>query len=66
MRSPASEEKLVKCEVDFFEKQEHDLNVAYFDITYTAGRRKKTDTGHEAKRAREILLYNVKQGMTVV
>ena len=48
------------------QKQKHNLNVAYFDITYTAGRRKKTDYGHVAKRAKEILLYNVKEGVTVV
>lgn len=29
-----------------------------FPVTYTAGRRKKTDDGHEAKKAIEILLYN--------
>ena len=28
-----------------------------FPITYTAGRRKKTEDGHEAKKATEILLY---------
>ena len=55
-----------RADDDFFEKQKHNLNVAYFDITYTAGRRKKTDTGHVAKKATEILLYNVKEGVTVV
>ena len=44
-----------RADDDFFEKQKHNLNVAYFDITYTAGRRKKTDTGHVAKKAKEIL-----------
>jgi DNA adenine methylase len=29
-----------------------------FPITYTAGRRKKTDDGYKAKKATEILLYN--------
>lgn len=29
-----------------------------FPITYTAGRRKKTEEGHEAKKATEVLLYN--------
>jgi len=29
-----------------------------FDITYTAGRRKKTEEGFEAKKALEILLFN--------
>ena len=55
-----------RADDDFFEKQKHNLNVAYFDITYTAGRRKKTDYGHVAKKAKEILLYNVKEGVTVV
>jgi DNA adenine methylase len=27
----------------------------YFDVTYTAGRRKKNDTRYEAKAAREFL-----------
>lgn len=29
-----------------------------FPVTYTAGRRKKTDDGYKAKKATEILLYN--------
>ena len=33
------------------------MNVHYFDITYTAGRRKKTEDGFTAKKAKEILLY---------
>jgi hypothetical protein len=33
------------------------LNTHYFNITYTAGRRKKTEDGYSAKKAREILLY---------
>ena len=36
-----------------------DLQIAYFDITYTAGRRKKVDDGFEAKKAIEILVYRV-------
>ncbi len=31
-------------------------NIEYFDVTYTAGRRKKTENGFEAKAAREVLL----------
>lgn len=44
-------------DADWFAKQNHNLNYTHFDITYTAGRRKKTEDGFEAKKAREILLY---------
>jgi len=30
-----------------------------FDITYTAGRRKKTKEGYEAKKAKEVLLWHM-------
>jgi hypothetical protein len=34
----------------------------YFDVTYTAGRRKKNKDGtHSAKKAREILMIGEKQ-----
>ena len=46
-----------RADDDWFENQSRSMNVHYFDITYTAGRRKKTDDGFEAKKAREILLY---------
>jgi DNA adenine methylase len=40
----------------FFEKIIGDNGTFhYFDVTYTAGRRKKNDTGYEAKAAREFL-----------
>jgi len=42
---------------DWFAKQKHTLSSANFDIFYTAGRRKKTAEGYDAKKAREILLY---------
>lgn len=42
----------------FFEERRGDLNIEYFDVTYTAGRRKRTDAGFEAKKAREVLLHN--------
>ena len=42
----------------FFENQLENLNMEKFPITYTAGRRKKTDDGFEAKKATEILIYN--------
>ena len=44
---------------DWFAKQEHTLESVNFDIFYTAGRRKKTKEGFDAKKAREILLYRV-------
>jgi len=46
-----------RADDDWFESQSRSMNVHYFDITYTAGRRKKTEEGYEAKKAREILLY---------
>ena len=33
------------------------LDAVHIDVTYTAGRRKKTEDGYEAKKAKEILLY---------
>ena len=44
---------------DWFAKQEHTLESVNFDIFYTAGRRKKTKEGFDAKKAREILLYRI-------
>lgn len=41
---------------DFFESLLPGSEFHYFDVTYTAGRRKKTVDGYEAKRAREILV----------
>ena len=42
---------------DFFESRKGNNEIAYFDVTYTAGRRKKNDDGtHSAKKAREILM----------
>ena len=40
----------------FFENRRATLNK--FPVTYTAGRRKKTENGFAAKKATEILLYN--------
>lgn len=39
----------------FFEDLLPEATFHYFDITYTAGRRKKVDDGFEAKKAREFL-----------
>ena len=57
----ADEQNLVfvanRADDDWFENQSRSMQVHYFNITYTAGRRKKTDDGFAAKKAREILLY---------
>lgn len=42
----------------FFDDKKGDLNLIRFPVTYTAGRRKKTNTGYVAKPATEILLYS--------
>lgn len=42
----------------FFEKRRGKNNLIRFDITYTAGRRKKTKDGFEAKKAVEILMFS--------
>jgi len=45
----------------WFDDNKGDLNIARFPVTYTAGRRKKTDTGFQAKQATEVLLYRTQQ-----
>ena len=50
-------------EDDFYIKNKGNLDISYYDVTYTAGRRKQEkmsngDTNYTAKPAREILLYN--------
>lgn len=42
------------------------LDFHHFDITYTAGRRKKTDDGFKAKKAREILLYKTDNPFSLI
>jgi len=46
-----------RADDDWFDDQSRSVQVHYFNITYTAGRRKKTEDGFVAKKAREILLY---------
>jgi DNA adenine methylase len=46
-----------RADDEWFDGKCKSLNTHYFDITYTAGRRKKTEDGFQAKKAREILLY---------
>ena len=41
----------------WFHNECRSLTYEHFDIFYTAGRRKKTENGYDAKKAREILLY---------
>lgn len=43
------------CDDDFFRDRLADAHIMDFDVTYTAGRRKKTDSGFEAKKAHEFL-----------
>ena len=42
----------------FFETNKRSFIMDLYDITYTAGRRKKTQFGYEAKKAKEIVLCN--------
>ena len=47
----------------FFEARQGSNKIVYFDVTYTAGRRKKNADGtHSAKKAREILMIGEKNG----
>lgn len=50
---------------NWFLEKKLDLNHKHVNITYTAGRRKKTDDGFKAKKAKEIILYrtNNKKGV---
>ena len=41
----------------FFDDRKGNLNITRFPVTYTAGRRKKVDSGYEAKAATEVLLW---------
>ena len=48
---------------NFFESRCGNNKIIYFDVTYTAGRRKKNaDGSHSAKKAREILMIGEKNG----
>jgi len=42
---------------DWFENRKQGLSHIHIPVTYTAGRRKRTENGFEAKPAQEILLY---------
>lgn len=41
---------------NYIDEKKYGMNVYRFDVTYTAGRRKKTEGGFEAKKAKELLL----------
>lgn len=43
----------------WFEKHKKSMSMQLFDITYTAGRRKKTKEGYKAKKAKEVLLWHM-------
>ncbi len=43
---------------DFYENNVNNAFIDKFPVTYTAGRRKKTDVGFEAKPATEVLIRN--------
>lgn len=45
---------------DWWKDKRRSLSHINIPVTYTAGRRKKTEEGYEAKPAKEILLYKVK------
>lgn len=45
----------------FFENNRGELKMKKFDIVYTAGRRKKEESGYEAKKAVEVVLYKSHQ-----
>ena len=48
---------------NFFEDSIGSNDIIYFDVTYTAGRRKKNKDGtHSAKKAREILMIGRQNG----
>ena len=63
----ADEQKKVfvanRADDDWFENQSRSMQVHYFNITYTAGRRKKTDDGFAAKKARENPTLQDRQGI---
>jgi DNA adenine methylase len=42
---------------DFFTSRVGEMNIKYISVTYTAGRRKKTDEGFKATKATEVLIY---------
>jgi len=41
---------------DYISSKGYEMDIHKFDVTYTAGRRKQTETGFEAKKAKEYLI----------
>ena len=50
-----------RADDDWFETRTSGMSYEYFPVTYTAGRKKITEDGFEAKPSREILLYNISE-----
>lgn len=50
-----------ESEDGFFERERGVLSMKKFNVTYTAGRRKATENGFEAKPAVEVVLYHERQ-----
>jgi DNA adenine methylase len=46
------------CDDTFYTDNKSQLEIEYYDVTYTAGRRKNNKTHFSAKKAQEILLYS--------
>ena len=44
---------------DYINQRGYSMDIHRFDVTYTAGRRKKTEDGFEAKKAKELLIIKV-------
>ena len=52
-----------RADDDWFENQSRSMQVHYFNITYTAGRRKKTDDGFAAKKSKRNPTLQDRQGI---
>ena len=52
-----------RADDNWFENESRSMNVHYFDITYTVGRRKKTNDGYVVKSKRNPGLYKTNHFM---
>ena len=43
---------------NYIQSKQYNMTIHKFDVTYTAGRRKKTENGFEAKKAKEVLIIS--------
>ena len=61
-KSVGKDSRVILCNDDvgdgFFDVQRGHLNIESYNIKHTAGRRKQTDTGHEAKSVTELAIHN--------